>query len=455
MTAPVHNRRRFPFRGACLALLLLPAAAAGQQSGQPLTMEIPGEPPELVDRVVAVAGDSVIFLSEVTAEMVLLAAQGAPFPQDPDSLREAAREVLDQMINMQLLLQDAARDTLLELDASATDARVQAQIDAVQQQLGGADGLQAALEADGMTLTEYRETLRRRISDNLMRDLYLRARIQDLPPVAVTEAEMRDFFEAQRAALQQRPEILALEHVVIPVIAPDSMWARARTEIDSLRAQLLAGADFAELATAASDDQGTALNGGDLGWFRRGTMVTEFDRVAFSLPDNQVSEPFRSPYGWHVIRVDRQRPGEVKARHILIRPESGPDDLGDAMERAREIAARMEAGESVDSLAVEYGHFDRIPTVFPRASREFIANNLPPEYGPALADADEGEVVEPFQVNLNGPYIAIVKVPEIREAGEFTFEDVEDQIREGLAQQKNLERIWQRLRDRSYVDIRF
>lgn len=455
MTAAAPLRRRLSLSGGILSILLLPAALAGQQPEQALTMEIPGEPPELVDRVVAVAGDSLILLSEVTTEMVLLAAQGAQFPSDPDSLRAAAREVLEQMINMKLLLQDAARDTLIQLDDTQTDTRVQAQVDAVQQQLGGAAQLQAALEADGMTMAEYRETLRRRIEENLIRDLYLRQRLAGLPPVAVTEAEMRAFYDQQRASLQERPEILALEQIVIPVAAPDSMWDRAEREIDSLRARILAGEDFAEVAIEASDDPGTAAAGGDLGWFRRGTMVSEFDRVAFNLPDNQVSAPFRSSYGWHVIRVDRQRPGEVKARHILVRPESGPDDLGDAMERAREIAARMEAGESVDSLAAEYAHDERLPTVFPRASREFIADRLPPEYAPALAGVTEGEVVPPFQVNLGGPYIAVVKVPEIREAGEFTFEDVEDQIREGLAQQKNVERIWRRLRDRAYVDIRF
>lgn len=457
MTAAVP--RRWPL--ALLIGLLLPlggpAEAAGQTAtGAPITFSIPGEPDDLVDRVVAVAGDSLILLSEVTSEMVLLAAQGARFPESPDSLMVAVHEVLDQLIDMKLVLQAAARDTLIKLEAAETELRVQAQIDAVANELGGTQALMDALADDGMTMPEYREVLRQRIEGALIRDLYIRQQLQDLPPVAITEAEMRDFFETQRASLQQRPEILALEQIVFPVEAPDSMWQQARRELDSLVARIFDGESFEDVAREGSDDPGSAANGGDLGWFRRGTMVAEFDEIAFSnLPDNQLSPAFRTAYGWHVMRIDRRRPGEVKARHILVRPRAGSDDLGEALARGAEAAERMRAGESVDSLAIEYGHDDQIPTVYPLVPREVIAEALPPAYVAALAGAQEGDVLEPFSIQAQGPYVVVLKVTEIREAGEFTFEDLEDQIRERLVEVKNQERIWERLRSRAYIDIRF
>lgn len=454
MTAVVPRRWSLASFTGLFAVLLAPALAAGQQAAPPISFSIPGEPDALVDRVAAVAGDSLILLSEVTNEMVLLAAQGARFPEDPDSLKSAARDVLEQMINMQLLLQDAARDTLIQLDPAQTDARVQAQIDAVTQQIGGLSQFQAALAADGMTMPEYREMLRTRIEESLIRDLYLQQQARNLPPVAVTEAEMRELYDAQRASLQERPEILSLEQIVMPVEAPDSLWDRARMELDSAVQRILSGEDFADVAREMSDDTGSGANGGDLGWFRRGIMVPEFDGIAFSnLPDGRISPPFRTSFGWHVMRIDRRKPGEVRARHILIRPDAGADDIGDTMARGREIAERLRAGESVDSLADEYGHDDQIPTAYPRVPREVIAEELPPGYGTALTDVSEGDVLEPFEIQ--GPYVVVVRVKEIREAGEFTFEDVEDQIRARLAEQKNLDRIWQRLRDRAYVDIRF
>lgn len=455
MTVVDQIRRHSPRPLLVLAMALVPALAAGQQPlDAPLTIEIPGEPADLVDRVVAVAGDSVILLSQVANEMVLLAAQGAEFPTDPQELRAAAAEVLESMVNVQLLLQEAARDTTLALDPELIDGRVQAQVDAVQAQLGGPEQLQAAVEADGMTMATYRETLRTRIQRDLTQQLFLQRQLQNAPSVALEEAEMLELYEAQRASLQQRPEILSLEQVVIPVIPPDSMWDRAKAEIDSLAARIAAGEDFATVAMEASDDPGTKVNGGDLGWFRRGAMVPEFDDVAFSLPDNQLSAPFRSSYGWHIMRVDRQRPGEVKARHIIVRPESGPDDIGTTMEKANAIIARLEAGESLTDLASEVGHDDRIPVQLPRVSRDAL-DQLPQGYAAALVDVSEGEILPPFQVNLQGPFIAVMRVKEIREAGEFTFDDVRDQIRDRLSEQKNLARIWERLRESAYVDIRF
>lgn len=455
MTSSAPLRHALPLLFVGVATLLSPSGASAQAGpSAPLTIAIPGEPADLVDRVVAVAGDSVILLTQLQNEMILAAAQGAQFPSDPEGLRAAAGEVLESMINLQLLLQEAARDTTLSLDPDLIDSRVQAQIDAVQGQLGGPQQLQAAVESDGMSMPEYRETLRTRIERDLTRQLFLQRQLQDAPPVALDDAEMRELFESQRASLQERPEILSLEQIVIPAIPPDSMWEKAKVEIDSLRARIMAGEEFAVVAEEGSDDPGTQVNGGDLGWFRRGAMVPEFDRVAFSLPDNQVSTPFRSSYGWHIMRVDRQRPGEVKARHILVRPDAGPDDIGSTIERANEIIARAEAGETFADLADEYGHEDRIPIQLPRVSRDEV-NQLPQGYAAALAEVTEGEILDPFQVVVNTPHIAIVRVEEIREAGEFTFEDVRDQIRDRLSQQKNLDRIWERLREQAYVDIRF
>ena len=454
MTVANLIRRHTPLMmlGLCA---LLPGSVEGQEpSAAPLTIEIPGEPADLVDRVVAVAGDSVILLSQVANEMILLSAQGAEFPSDPEGLRGAAAEVLESMVNIQLLLQEAARDTTLALDPELIDSRVQAQVDAVQAQLGGLPQLQVAVESDGMTMAEYRETLRTRIYRDLMQQLFLQRQLQTAPTVALEEAEMRELYEAQRASLQERPEILSLEQVVIPVVPPDSMWDKAKIKIDSLALRIAAGEEFGEVALEGSDDPGTKANGGDLGWFRRGAMVPEFDQIAFSLPDDQVSAPFRSGFGWHIMRVDRQRPGEVKARHILVRPASGPDDTSSTIAKGLDIVARLEAGEAMDDLAADVGHDDRIPTQLPRVSRDAL-DQLPEGYAAALVDVSEGDILPPFQVMLQGPYIAVMRVIEVREAGDFTFEDVRDQIRDRLSEQKNLARIWQRLRENAYVDIRF
>ena len=84
--------------------------------------------------------------------------------------------------------------------------------------------------------------------------------------------------------------------------------------------ELRRGADFATAAKRFSQDPGSKDQGGSLNWFRRGVMVPEFERVAFALKPGVVSDPVESPFGFHIIQVERLQPAEVQARHILLVP---------------------------------------------------------------------------------------------------------------------------------------
>jgi peptidyl-prolyl cis-trans isomerase SurA len=434
----------------CLAVLAL--GFAGSASAQ--ISPIPGEDPTLADRVAAVVGDSIILVSDLQRELLRMEVSNEPVPTDPDERREVMREVLDRLIDLQLILQAAARDTTLLPPPDLIEERVDAAIQDVETRVGGAMALQEALAADGMTLSQFRETYRADIRTLQTRQLFLQRRLADARPVVITEEEMREFFEAQRAQLQERPELISLEQVFLRPTAPDSAWQKARAQADSLVLRIIDGEDFATLAEEYSQDVGSAASGGDLGWFRRGNMVREFENVAFRLPDNQVSTPVRTDYGWHIIRVDRSRPGEVKARHILIRPESGADDLERAMTLARALADSMRAGASAQALNDRYGVDDRGTSL--QVSRDQLNQQLPPEYAQALATASEGDVLEPFEVSIPPEsLVAVVRVAEIRAAGEFTFEDVQDQIRSRLQEQKSVDRLLEQLRARAYLDIRF
>ncbi len=89
----------------------------------------------------------------------------------------------------------------------------------------------------------------------------------------------------------------------------------ARQKLEQLRSRIAAGADFAELARANSQDTGTVAEGGDLGWFAPGQMVPQFDEVVDSLPPQQISEPFRTPFGWHIVEVLGRRKHDDTAEY--------------------------------------------------------------------------------------------------------------------------------------------
>ncbi|HEY9284981.1 MAG TPA: peptidylprolyl isomerase, partial [Pyrinomonadaceae bacterium] len=135
--------------------------------------------------------------------------------------------------------------------------------------------------------------------------------------------------EAQVLAQKYAPQLQEKTKVTDQEI--DAKLGEVRGKADEVLRRVRAGEDFGELAKQFGGD-GTKDKGGDLGWFKRGAMVKQFEDVAFTLQPGQVSDVVETEFGYHIIKVDERRTGkdeqgkeaeEVHARHILIKPESG------------------------------------------------------------------------------------------------------------------------------------
>jgi hypothetical protein len=156
----------------------------------------------------------------------------------------------------------------------------------------------------------------------------------------------------------------------------------------------------------------------------------------------------------HIIKVERVRGGERKGRHILIRADVTDGDHQRARERAAELRRRVDGGESLLALRGEFGMEG--PGALPDSIFTPVdqINELPEGYRP-MATAQPGEIIGPIEFEFQGStYFAVVQVDEVREAGPRTFDDVKDQLRARIQEQKVLERIIERLRERSYVELR-
>jgi len=208
-------------------------------------------------------------------------------------------------------------------------------------------------------------------------------------------------------------------------------------ELGEVRANILAGnTTFAEEAQIESDDLGSARNGGELGWFGRGQMVREFEETAFSTPVGNISEPFKSNFGFHILMVDSIRKNEsgeiteVKARHILKNITAGIETL-DSLEAlagklrtAAENSTLAEAGREL-SVAV-----DSTPP-FGRGETPASIGHLP-NLGFFVFDRDTrvGDVGELFETE-NAFFVVSMKEKIAR--GNLPFEHARAEIRQILS----------------------
>ena len=429
------------------ALVLL--AAATPLRGQ--------QPTVVVDRVVAVVGNEPILLTQIEVELFRMQSQGVQLPTEPRELRQLQLQVIEELINGELLVQEALRDTAIHITPEEVAEAVDLEFRKVRQSITSELEFQAELRKSGFqTPDEYRRWLgdeqRRSLLQTRLIEL-LRER-GTLDPIQPTEQELRDYFDARKDVAGRRPATIAWRQIVISPKPSAVAKERALAKADSIVLELRQGADFATAARRFSMDPGSREAGGSLNWFRRGSMQPEFEDVAFRLRPGIVSNPVETLFGYHIIQVERAQPAEVQARHILIMPDMSADDAAQARVLADEVRAAVVAGASFDSL--QRLHHDK--TQF-EDTPEVPVNQLTAPYTDLLANADSGYVspVAPLESPMGGAnrtQYLIVQVTALRPEGEIRFEDVRDRLRKQLGEELAIQRYLERLRRGTYVEIR-
>jgi peptidyl-prolyl cis-trans isomerase SurA len=438
-----------------IAFFLGAATAAAQEPAPqtpPASRDSAGVP---LDRIVAVVGDQVITQYDMQERMLALQQQpGFKPPQNQGEFARLALDVVNQLIDEEALVQKAA-----ELKVEITDQELSAQVDRqvreIRARFTSDQEFRSELQKAGLgTPEEYRRFLMEQVRRGELQRRAVAKLRQDgkLPPVSVSQAEVEEAFNRSRASLPRRPATVTFRQIVVAPRPTPAAREAARQKAESLLAEIRGGAEFERVAKRESADSVSALQGGDLGWARRGQMVPEFERWIFALRPGDLSPVVETGHGFHIIRVDRVQPGEVKSRHVLVKPKLDSMDIERARLEADSVAKKWLAGVPFDSLVKQ--HHDpleetSILTPIPRDTA------LPPSYREAFAGKKANEtVVFPIAGPGGIPKFVVAQLVTVDEGGEYTLADLKERVRQQLSEEGSYRRLLDTLRKQLYVSIR-
>lgn len=314
-----------------------------------------------IDGVAAVVGDEIILNSDVERDYIQALAQGFEI--------ENRCDFMENILVEKLLLTKAKEDTLINITNDQVDRRVDATVQRFLMQ-GSEDEILTYFGFN--TMPEFKQELR-----GIMRDQAYISEKQEMISrgLDATPEEVRLFYEQYHSELPEIPEEVSLSHIVI---YPEISEENEQKVIDALKMHkkdIEEGSSFATKAILYSDDPGSSSNGGLITNVKRGQMVPEFDAVVFNLQEGQISEPFKTDFGYHIAMLEKRRGQELDVRHILMQLKPTPEEI--------ELSKRK-----LDSIMIEV---EKGNMTFKEAAFQFSVDKYTKFNGGRMMDAQTGE----------------------------------------------------------------
>lgn len=313
-------------RALALLLLAIPAFA------QPI--------PVKVDGVVAQVGKEIILSSDIAMQKEALAREGQTLT-DCQMIRELLLE--------KLLIHHAAIDSVI-----VAEEEVDENIDRRIEQLVGQIGTERRLEEYyGKTILEIKEEMRPLMKNQMTAQ---RMQMTITETIDVTPKEVED--AVAKIPLDSLPligtEVEIAQVTIVPKVSEQSE-KDAIDRLNQLRDRILNGSSFATMAILYSEDPGSNRNGGEYKGIKRGVFVKEFEAIAFNLRPGEISKPFKTEFGYHIVQLQTKRGEELDLRHILIKPKVEQKDLDDAKALLDSLRGAILAGSiSFEDVAEAY-----------------------------------------------------------------------------------------------------
>jgi peptidyl-prolyl cis-trans isomerase SurA len=402
---------------------------------------------ELLDRIAAIVNDGLVLKSELDAQMDSVTKRLTEQKVELPTQSVLRQQVLDRLILQEIQAQQAKRVGLTVSDE---------QLNGALQEIAARnkipfDQLPTALAAQGVDYKLYRDSMRKELTLNTLRQRDVIARI------TVTPHELDQYLARQQSAAAN--DEFNVSHILLSL--PAAATPQQLTDISQKAQELVArankGEDFGQLAIANSNSQ-TALDGGQLGW-RKGSQLPQFilDLVTKMKPGD-ISAAVRTPSGFHIVKLNERRGGEaqvivnqVHVRHILMKTNELDDDET-VRQKLSKLRERILAGEDFAGIA---STSSQDPGSAPDGGDLGWSGpgTFVPEFDKGIGDLKPNEISEPFKTRYGWHIVQVLGTRTYDSTDDVRRQKAFAAIRESKADEET--ELWlRRLRDEAFVEIK-
>lgn len=430
------------------AALVFCAAALSSQWCLAQTRELSSRG-ELLDRVAAIVGDGVVLQSQLDTEVERVTVRLRDNKTELPPRNVLRKQVLERLISQELQMQRAEHVGL-----RVSDEMLNGAIEEIAQRNHTTfSQLPAALENQGIDYRDFRDDMRRDLTAQLLRQRDVYARIN------VSPRELDQFIARQQRLPNQSAEY-NLSHILVsvPVAATTEQVNAREARVKEVYEKLKGGGDFAQLAISYSDS-GTNIEGGSLGWRKGAEVPSIVAEVIPTMSAGDISEPIRTPSGFHIFKLNNIRGGEqqavvsqVHARHILLKTNDLEDD-STVQQRLSNIRQRIVSGKE-DFAAIAAVTSQDPGSAADGGDLDWTGpGTFVPEFEQQLDALNENEITQPFKSKYGWHIVQLLG----RRVHDATDDNRRNRALASLREAKAEEatEIWlRRLREDAFVDYR-
>ncbi len=405
-----------------------------------------------VEGIVAVVGNKVILKSAVETQYLQM-RQSAVVGE------EAKCQILDEMMFQKLLSHHAEVDSLIVTD-DEVDKSIEQRIDFFVNQIGSVQKLEAYF---GKSISELRDEFQA-----LFREQILGQRMESkvTSEVKATPKDVLQFYNRiPEDSLPIFPEEIYLSQLVVFPKVDNRERERITNKLNGFKQRIKDGEDFAFLASLYSDDPGSAKQGGDLGFVKKGKLVPKFESVAFRLQEDELSDIVETKFGFHLIQMVKRRGEQFKIRHILIKPKISVQAINDAKSTLDSLVNLMDSDTlSFEQLAVKYSEDESKNNggviVNPQTgSSSFVLKELDASVSSTIDGLSQKEMSKPtvFETYDGRKACRIIHVDRIIEEHKANLKDDYDRIQSVALQELKAVALqnWKKEKiEETYIDIK-